>query len=93
MTVKTRPGAPDATTAPGASGRPPGKWPATPTTDELYLTVMRERARRELVLGSIKASLEEQPSARSARACARNWVADVIAIAEDVARSKMEHQG
>ncbi|MGW6456652.1 hypothetical protein ACWF94_12140 [Streptomyces sp. NPDC055078] len=61
-------------------------------TDALYVALVRERARRELVLGSIRASLTEQPSVRSVRACARRWAADVLAIAEDIARSKMEHQ-
>ena len=50
----------------------------------------RERARRALVLDSIRAHLSEQPSSRAVRTCARNWVADLLAIAEKVAKN-MEH--
>lgn len=57
-----------------------------------YVEFWRERARRELVLGSIRASLEEQPSPRAVRSCARDWVADVLALAEAVAKNKMEHE-
>lgn len=55
-----------------------------------YAAFWRERARHELVLDSIKASLEEQPSRAAVRSCARNWVADVLALAEAVAKSKQE---
>jgi len=69
--------------------------PGRPAPDDdeqgaVYAAFWRERARRELVLGSIKASLEEQPSKAAVRSCARNWVADVLALAEDVAKN-MEH--
>ncbi|MFF7840421.1 hypothetical protein ACFZC6_16575 [Streptomyces ossamyceticus] len=57
----------------------------------VYTAFWRERARRELVLDSIKASLEEQPSKAAVRSCARNWVAAVLALAEDVAKNKTEH--
>lgn len=71
-----------------------GRGRPAPDDDEFgtaYTAFWRERARRELVLGSIKASLEEQPSKAAVRRCARNWVADVLALAEDVAKSKQEH--
>jgi hypothetical protein len=71
-----------------------GRGRPAPDDDEqgtAYTAFWRERARRELVLGSIKASLEEQPSKAAVRSCARNWVADVLALAEDVAKNKMEH--
>lgn len=67
--------------------------PAPAPEDEqgtAYTEFWRERARRELVLDSIKASLEEQPSRAAVRSCARNWVADVLALAEAVAKSKRE---
>jgi hypothetical protein len=69
--------------------------PAPAPDDEqgtAYVEFWRERARRELVLDSIKASLEEQPSPRAVRSCARDWVADVLALAEAVAKNKMEHE-
>jgi hypothetical protein len=74
--------------------RAPGQWPVAQDDDEfstVYSEFWRTRARRELVLGSIKASLEEQPGPRAVRSCARDWVADVLALAEAVAKNKMEH--
>ncbi|GHH38217.1 hypothetical protein [Streptomyces candidus] len=89
MTTVHRPGASDVMVS-GASGRLPGQWPAIPTPEELRAQLLRERARRELTLGSIRASFEEQPSANAVRAAARRWIADVLATAEDVAKRKME---
>lgn len=71
-----------------------GRGRPAPDDDEqgtAYATFWRERARRELVLDSIRASLQEQPSKAAVRSCARNWVADVLALAEDVAKNKTEH--
>lgn len=79
-------------TAP-AAGRAPGQWPDTDTSDEIgvrYAALMRERARRVLVMQSIRASLQEQPSVRSVTACARRWVADIFRTADEVAKSKRE---
>lgn len=70
-----------------------GRGRPAPADDEqgaTYTAFWRERARRELVLDSIKASLQEQPSKAAVRSCARNWVADVLALAEDVAKNKTE---
>jgi hypothetical protein len=74
----------------------PGQWPVTPVPDPdeygaVYVEFQRLRARRWAVLDLIKANLEEQPSPRAVRSCARDWVADVLALAEDVAKNKMEH--
>ncbi|WP_327724438.1 hypothetical protein [Streptomyces europaeiscabiei] len=71
-----------------------GRERPAPADDEqgaTYAAFWRERARRELVLDSIRASLQEQPSKAAVRSCARNWVADVLALAEDVAKNKTEH--
>lgn len=92
MTATHRPGALDTAMVSRASGRSPGQWPPTPDADELHMKAARERARRELTLGSVRASLEEQPSARSVRDCARRWVADLLGLADDVAKSKMERR-
>ncbi|MFE9481457.1 hypothetical protein ACFYNM_22975 [Streptomyces spororaveus] len=78
-----------ATTA-GPSGVP-GGWPPCPYTDELLKRARAERARRVLTLGSIRADLEDQPSAGAVRTAARRWVADVLALAEDVATEKTEN--
>lgn len=59
--------------------------------EQLIAKYHRERARRALVLDSIRAHLDEQPSPRAVRTCARRWVADLLAIAEQAAKNKMEH--
>jgi hypothetical protein len=58
--------------------------------EQLLAQYHRERARRVLVLDSIRAHLDEQPSPRTVRACARNWIADLLALAEQVAKNKAE---
>ncbi|MFD8948542.1 hypothetical protein ACFV0B_06775 [Streptomyces xanthophaeus] len=82
-----RPAAPAA----GPSGVPGGDWPPCPHTDPLLTRLRAEHARRVLTLGSIRASLDDQPSARAVRTAARNWVADVLALAEDIATEKTEN--
>jgi len=59
--------------------------------EQLLAKYRRELARRALVLDSIRAHLDEQPSPRTVRTCARTWVADLLALAEQVAKNKMEH--
>ncbi|MEU2300543.1 hypothetical protein ABZ584_24425 [Streptomyces antibioticus] len=63
------------------------------THDEFRAQWARERARREMALGSIRAHLEEQPSPRSIRTAARRWCVQITAVAEDVitARQNQEH--
>lgn len=68
--------------APGA--HQPGQWPHLPYTDELLTRRRQERARRAITLGAIRGHLEEQPSSYAIRACARQWCADITALAEDV---------
>ncbi|NEC92204.1 hypothetical protein [Streptomyces sp. SID12501] len=58
--------------------------------EQLIAQYHRERARRALVLDSIRAHLDEQPSPRAVRTCARRWVADLLAIAEQAAKNKTE---
>ncbi|MEF9903703.1 hypothetical protein [Streptomyces sp. P9-A2] len=74
------------------SDRRPGQWPVDEPVDlvpdDLYLKRAAERGRREIVLGSIRAHLEEQPTASAVQAAARHWSADVTAIGEEVARQK-----
>jgi hypothetical protein len=79
-----------ATTA-GALGAPnserrPGEWPPCPYTDELLRQQLRERARRELTLGSVRAALEEEPTPWCVRAAARRWCSQIAGIAEDIAK-------
>ncbi|MEU1447073.1 hypothetical protein [Streptomyces mirabilis] len=55
-----------------------------PTREQLSEQWMRERARREHVIHSIRCHLAEQPNARAVRLCARRWIADVNFIADGV---------
>ncbi|MFC4466709.1 hypothetical protein ACFPH6_19615 [Streptomyces xiangluensis] len=81
MTSRTTAGTPVATAA-GESG--------VHDREQLLAQYHRERARRALVLDSVRAHLAEQPSPRAVRTCARNWVADLLAMAEKVAKNKAE---
>jgi hypothetical protein len=70
-----------------------GRGRPAPDDDEFstaYTALMRERARRVLVMQSIRASLQEQPSVRAVTVCARRWVADIFRTADEVAKSKRE---
>ena len=74
--------------------RRPGEWPVDnpadlqPDADELYMRRAQEKALHEMVLSSIQHDLEQQPTGPSAQAKARIWCAQVLAIADDVARAK-----
>lgn len=76
-----------------------GQWPVKQPVDlaaaastgddaEQYLRRTAERARRALVLGSIRAHLEEQPTANSALAVGRTYCADITALSDEVAAIK-----
>lgn len=72
--------------------RHPGEWPVDKTAghgqdeDELYVQRAAEQARHEMVLGSIRAHLEEQPSRASVMSAARRWCADILTLAGEVAK-------
>ncbi|GAA0348481.1 hypothetical protein PV735_31720 [Streptomyces turgidiscabies] len=72
--------------------RRPGGWPVDEPVDlvpeDLYLKRAAERGRHEIVLGSIRAHLEEQPTAAAVYAALRHWISDVTSLGEDVARTK-----
>ena len=78
--------------------RRPGQWPVTDpvdldmvherTVDELYVQRAAERARHEIALASIRAHLEEQPTANAVQSVARSWLSDLTAVADEVARAK-----
>lgn len=57
----------------------------TKVSAELHMQVQRERARREITLGAIRAHLEEEPSPSSIRACARRWCTAITDLADEVA--------
>ncbi|MET7914428.1 hypothetical protein ABZU45_00555 [Streptomyces avermitilis] len=78
----------------------PGQWPVDEpadldarsagevTEEELYVKRAAERGRREIVLGSIRAHLDEQPTAAAVQSVARHWCADVTAIGDAIAKTK-----
>ncbi|MFM9593370.1 hypothetical protein ACKI1O_28780 [Streptomyces scabiei] len=56
--------------------------------EDLYLKRAAERGRHEIVLGSIRAHLDEQPTAAAVQAAARRWCADVTALGDEIAKAK-----
>lgn len=71
--------------------RLPGEQPDLPDAmhsdqlrEQLSEQWMRERARHELVVSSIRAHLAEQPTPRAVRLVARRWIRDVHFIADGV---------
>jgi hypothetical protein len=54
----------------------------------LYLKRAAERGRHEIVLGSIRAHLEEQPTPSAVHAAVRHWISDLTALGEEVAQEK-----
>ena len=78
--------------------RRPGQWPvrrvdpdavaSTGDDAEQYLKRTAERGRHEIVLGSIRAHLEEQPTAGAVYAALRHWIGDLTALGEKVAKAK-----
>ena len=72
--------------------RRPGQWPvenpADLDPDDLYVQRAAERARHELVLVSIRAHLEEQPTPGAVQAAARHWCSDITALGDEIARTK-----
>ena len=68
-----------------------GQWPVDRdetrhdyADDEVTLFLQRaaERGRREIVLGSIRAHLEEQPTANAVQSATRHWIADLGAFGD-----------
>ncbi|MDH6122036.1 hypothetical protein ABH930_006372 [Kitasatospora sp. GAS204A] len=84
----------------GAAATPeqhPSDWPVprshaarTALLTETHPDANETRARFHIVLGTVRAMLEEQPSDRAARAAGRRICAAVTALADDVAKAKRE---
>lgn len=53
----------------------------------------QERARRTLVIGSIRAHLEEQPSDRTVRAAGRRWSTEITNLANSVVAARKGQEG
>lgn len=69
-------------------GECPADQPIDLVPEDLYLKRAAERGRHEIVLGSIRAHLEEQPTPAAVYAALRHWISDLAALGEDVARTK-----
>lgn len=76
-----------------STGECPDDEPIDLVPDDLYLQRVAERGRHEIVLGSIKAHLEEQPTPGAVRAAMRRWIADVTTVGEEVATTKRRNTG
>lgn len=61
--------------------------------EDLYLKRAAERGRHEIVLGSIRAHLEEQPTPVAVLSAVRRWINDVIAVGDEVAKTKRRNPG
>jgi hypothetical protein len=71
----------------------PDAMHSNPAREQLGEQYMRERARRELVVDSIRCHLAEQPNARAVRLVARRWIRDIHFIADGViAALNQEHE-
>lgn len=71
-----------------STGECPDDEPVPFIPEDLYLKRAAERGRHEIVLGSIRTHLEEQPTAAAAQTAARRWCADVTALGDEVAKTK-----
>lgn len=71
-----------------STGECPPDEPIGLVSKDLYLKRVSERGRHEIVLGSIRAHLEEQPTPGAVHAAVRHWISDITALGEDVARDR-----
>lgn len=76
--------------------RRPGEWPVQPVHtdeqetdhDELYVKRAQERALREMVLGSIRHNLNQQPTPGAIRAAARTWKNAITQLADELINTR-----
>lgn len=77
---------------------PTGHWPVTEPVDldaleqadqgELYVQRAAERALHEMVLGSIRHHLNQQPSPSAIRAAATRWKSDITNLADELINTR-----
>jgi hypothetical protein len=73
-----------------------GEWPIEPVTfdeqpmghDELYVQRAQERALREMVLGSIRHDLNQQPTPIAIRASALSWKNAITNLADELINTR-----
>lgn len=76
--------------------RRPGEWPTLPVTpdaadtdhDELYVKRAQERALREMVLGSIRHDLDQQPSPTAIQTAAARWKNAITNLAGELINTR-----
>ena len=76
--------------------RQPGEWPTRPVDldadqtdhDQLYVQRAQERALTEMVLGSIRHHLTQQPTPAAIRAAATNWKNAITALADELINTR-----
>lgn len=79
-----------------AQHRRPGEWPTRPVHtdedqaghDQLYVQRARERALLEMVLGSIRHHLTQQPTPTAIRAAATTWKHAITEIADELINTR-----
>lgn len=79
--------------------RRPGTWPVQPVDldahetdhDELYVQRAQEQALREMVLGSIRHDLDQQPSPAAIRTAATRWKNAINNIADELINTRRNH--
>ncbi|WP_156722619.1 hypothetical protein [Streptomyces apocyni] len=76
-----------------STGECPADEPVGLIPDDLYLKRAAERGRHEIVLGSIRAHLAEQPTPNAVNAAVRRWISDLFALGEEVAKNKRQPSG
>ncbi|MFD9111597.1 hypothetical protein [Streptomyces bottropensis] len=76
-----------------STGECPPDEPVGLIPEELYLRRAAERGRHEIVLGSIRAHLEEQPTPSAVNSALRHWISDLTALGEEVAKTKRRPSG
>jgi hypothetical protein len=76
--------------------RRPGEWPIRPVDtdatetdhDELYVKHAQERALHEMVLGSIRHDLDQQPNTSAIRAAATRWKNAITNLADELINTR-----
>jgi hypothetical protein len=73
--------------------RTPPDEPIDLVPEDLYMQRAAEHARHELILDNIRIHLEEQPSPVTVLTAVRRWINDVIAVGDQVAKTKRNNSG
>ena len=74
-------------------GECPPNEPIDLVPEDLYMQRAAERARHELILDNIRGHLEEQPSPVAVLSAVRRWINDVIAVGDQVVKTKRRNTG